>query len=121
MADPPIKRTDVGYKRPPREHQFKKGNKPKPRKAKPKPDIFNPVELLRDLLAEERHYHTGKKVSRATTAELIARVAMELAEAGNATMAGLAFELNLLGLKSAVNADNEPRTWIKIGDQLVRM
>ena len=40
------KRTDVGYKRPPVEHRFKKGQKPPPRKAKATSAKLSPIEIL---------------------------------------------------------------------------
>jgi hypothetical protein len=80
------KRNDVGYKRPPAEHQFKKGGKPPPRKAKAVLPEFSPTQILWDVLREQRRVLIDGKPVWLSNAELIWRKAMQLAEAGNATM-----------------------------------
>ncbi len=82
----PAKRADVGYKRPPAEHQFKKGQKPPSRKLKGKAVGFSPTEILWDVLREQRRVTIDGKVRWISNADLIWRKAMQLAEIGNATM-----------------------------------
>jgi hypothetical protein len=82
----PVKRTDVGYKRPPAEHQFKKGQKPPPRKPKAVRAELYPTEILWMVLREQRRVLIDGKVAWMPNVDLIWRKAMELAEAGNATM-----------------------------------
>lgn len=80
------KRTDVGYKRPPVEHRFKKGQKPPPRKAKATSAKLSPIEILWQILKESRPVsRKGKRVWISNTA-LILHKAFEHAERGNPTM-----------------------------------
>ena len=92
------KRTDVGYKRPPVEHQFKKGQKPRARKPKAAATELYPTEILWKVLREERRILIGGGASWMCNSDLILRKAMELAENGNATMQravnGLLFSLD---------------------------
>jgi hypothetical protein len=76
-------RPDVGYKRPPVEHQFKPGQKPPPRKPKPPPPA-NARDMLWRLLQAERRVSTHGKVQWMTTAQMIVMQAHSLAEKGNA-------------------------------------
>lgn len=81
-----FKRTDVGYKRPPVEHQFRKGQKPPPRKAKETSAKLSPIEILWHILKDCRPVvRKGKRVWISNT-ELILHKAFELAERGNPTM-----------------------------------
>ncbi len=85
-AGSPVKRSDVGYKRPPREHQFKKGQKPPPRKKK---DTLREVpmsETLRKVLDEERRVVLAGKVRWVTCADLVIMRAWQEAEKGSATL-----------------------------------
>lgn len=80
------KRDDVGYKRPPREHQFKKGQKPPPRKKK---DPFRAQSMsgaFRKVLTEDRRVVMGDKVRWVTSAELVMMRAWQEAEKGSATL-----------------------------------
>jgi hypothetical protein len=79
------KRTDVGYKRPPVEHQFKLGQKPPPRKPRPDRPLHG-AQLLRKILAEERRLKRGAKVFWRTNASLVVEVAFRLAEEGNSAV-----------------------------------
>jgi hypothetical protein len=79
------KRTDVGYKRPPVETQFKKGQKPPPRKKSvPKP--LSTREILTKVLREERRVTRNGKAAWVTNAELLMEIAFQLAEKGNASL-----------------------------------
>lgn len=103
------KRMDVGYKRPPVEHQFQPGNKPlrrKKRAAKPP----TPVEMLIKILDEEQRVEIGGKVRWYTKGRLVLMVAFKLAEQGNSTLSrALASLLLKDGDSSKVN---EP--WIQL-------
>jgi hypothetical protein len=75
------KRTDVGYKRPPVEKQFKKGQKPPPRKkrvAKP----LSTREILMKVLREERRVTRNGKATWVTNAELLMEIAFQLPRRG---------------------------------------
>ena len=82
---PTAKRTDVGYGRPPIEHQFKAGQKPPPRKkcARKPPSVR---QSLTRILGEERRLMIGKKAGWYTNAFLLIEVAFQLAEKGNSTV-----------------------------------
>ena len=108
------KRTDVGYKRPPPEHQFKKGHKPKPRKPKAK-QPESTAELLRRVLHEERRVAMGKQVKWMPAAEILINKAFELAEKGNATMRRRLMELQMRTDKP-VEEGAEPYTLVLNGD-----
>lgn len=83
----PAGRSDVGYKRPPREHQFKKGQKRPPRKPKEAASAAVPLsEILRKVLHERRRVERDGKVSWATGAELVIRRAYLEAERGKAIL-----------------------------------
>lgn len=83
---PTTKRTDVGYKRPPREHQFKAGQKPPPRKRRANKPQSN-AQVLAMILGEERRLTQGKKARWFTNGELVMEVAFQLAENDNSTVA----------------------------------
>lgn len=98
-------RNDVGYKRPPKEHQFKPGQKPPPRKKRKQPvEGEMPSDILWKLLHEQRRIASGGKVTWISGAELIFRRAFTLAEEGNATMGRLVVELVLAGEKAPEEA-----------------
>lgn len=78
------KRTDVGYKRPPVEHQFQPGQKPPPRKERKNKALSN-TQILTKILAEKRRLVRGNKAGWYSNAELIVEVAFQLAEKGNST------------------------------------
>jgi len=79
------KRTDVGYRRPPVEHQFKPGQKPPPRKKRERTTLGT-TQTLTMILAEKRRLVRGNKVRWYSNAELIIEVAFQLAEKGNSTV-----------------------------------
>jgi hypothetical protein len=95
-------RTDVGYKRPPVEHQFKKGQKPPPRKAKATSAKLSPVEILWQILKECRPVSRKGKRAWISNTELILLKAFELAERGNPTMQRAVTDL-LLSLETRKN------------------
>ena len=102
------KRTDVGYKRPPKETQFQPGNKPAPRKKKP-PKPLSPIKLLIKLLDEEQRVVIDGKVRWLTKARLLIMVAFQLAEKGNPTLSRALVDFML---KDADSSEvNEP--WIQ--------
>ena len=75
----------VGYKRPPREHQFKKGQKPPPRKPK-NTDVEDSVSMFWRVLQEPRRVRLhGKECWRGTTELLVRRAFLE-AEKGSSTL-----------------------------------
>lgn len=80
------KRSDVGYKRPPAEHQFKIGQKPPPRKARAQKPLKVSQSLAR-ILAEERRIKRGGKAHWYPNGYLLIEVAFQLAEEGNSTVA----------------------------------
>jgi hypothetical protein len=82
----PPKRTDVGYGRPPKESQFKKGQKRPPRKPKEGGGQVPLTEILRKVLHEPRRVVINGKVKYVTGAELVIRRAYQEAEKGNATL-----------------------------------
>jgi hypothetical protein len=81
---PTPKRSDVGYKRPPVEHQFKRGRKPPPRKKRPASQNVSPTRIM--ILREEVRVDRGRKVHWMTNAALLVEVAFQLAEKGNPTV-----------------------------------
>lgn len=82
---PTPKRTDVGYKRPPKEHQFKKGQKPPPRKKRAQePESFS--RCLSKILGEEKRLKRGNGARWYTNGFLVLEVAFQLAENGNSTV-----------------------------------
>lgn len=85
-AGSPVKRSDVGYKCPPREHQFKKGQQPPPRKKKDTLREIPMSETLRKVLDEERRVVLGGKVRWVTGADLVVMRAWQEAEKGSATL-----------------------------------
>jgi hypothetical protein len=92
--DTPGKRSDVGYKRPPKEHQFKKGQKPPPRRKKDSPAI-NEVHLFWRVLQEPRRAKINGKPKWVTATELIVRRAFIEAEKGSSTVQRLLNQLLL--------------------------
>lgn len=76
------KRTDVGYKRPPVDHQFTTDQQPPPRKKRVRVKVSASQSLAR-ILAEERRITIGKKVRWLPTGHLVIEVAFQLAERGN--------------------------------------
>lgn len=104
QAPPAAKRTNVGYKRPPVEHQFKLGQKPPPRKRRvEKPQ--SPRNLLATILAEERRLKRGTKVGWYSNAHLLIEVAFQLAEEGNSTVARALAEYLMAGDQPEVRDD----------------
>ena len=103
------KRTDVGYKRPPVEHQFKPGQKPPPRKKRPRPPQSR-TELLMEILKEEQRVEIGGKVRWCTKAQLLLLVAFQLAEKGSPTVTRAL--LDALMLDQLPVSENEP--WFEI-------
>lgn len=89
------KRTDVGYKRPPVETQFKKGQKPPPRKAKSQSEP-SVSEVFWRVLQERRRVVINGKPQWLTNAELVARRAMLEAEKGSPVLQRLLNQLLLL-------------------------
>lgn len=90
---------NVGYCRPPVEHQFKPGQKPPPRKAKPKKEQFkSSLEALWKVLHEQRRLMVNGKVVWMSNAELIVRKAFKCAEKDDSpTISSLVGELMLVG------------------------
>lgn len=93
------RRGDVGYCRPPVEHQFKPGQKPPPRKAKAKKKpTKSPLEALWRVLHEQRRLVVNGKAVWMSNAELILRKGFEFAEKDdNPTISRLMADLMLVG------------------------
>lgn len=79
-ADPAEEVDEVGYKRPPKKHRFKKGQNPPPRKRERAAKSESPRKLLARLLAEPRRGQVGRRVLWFSTGELLVRKAFEVAE-----------------------------------------
>lgn len=94
------KRTDVGYGRPPKEHQFKPGNKPPPRKRSIKPKEPTTAELLWTILQEDVRTTSAGRVRWMTKAEVLYRKAHELADHGSPAMRRLIMELMMRSVKA---------------------
>lgn len=93
------RRVDVGYCRPPVEHQFKPGQKRPPRKAKAKEKTSkSPLEALWRVLHERRRLVVNGKAVWMSNAELILRKGFEFAEKDdNPTISSLMAHLMLVG------------------------
>lgn len=94
-----VRRGDVGYCRPPVEHQFKSGQKPPPRraKAKKKPSK-SPLDAFWKVLHEQRRIIVNGKAVWMSNAELIVRKGFEFAEKDdNPTISNLVADLMLAG------------------------
>ena len=97
------KRNDVGYKRPPIETRFKKGQKPPPRKKKVRAEV-SAKDVFWKVLQERRRVVIDSKPAWLTNAELIARRAFLEAERGSPVLARL---LNQLLLQSERPSDED--------------
>lgn len=102
---PCAKRKDVGYKRPPREHQFKPGQKPPPRKKKPTPR--NVTQTLEIILREERRLDRGGKPQWITVGAMLVEKAYQLAEQGNPTLSRALVDY-LMSKETAPSPNQEP-------------
>ena len=91
-----VRRTDVGYKRPPVETRFKKDHAPPPRKKKHRSKQNDPTQTFWEVLQEPRRALINKKIRWATTSELIVRTAFIEAEKGSPVLQRLLNQL-LLG------------------------
>ncbi len=76
---------EVGYKKPPVDHQFKTGEKRKPR-TRSGTGSTSRTELYWRILQERHRLPRGSKVVWMTKAELIVEKAFQLAEGGNPTL-----------------------------------
>jgi len=97
----PPKRTDVGYKRPPVETRFKKGERPPPHKRKQASKENDPRLVFWRVLQEPRRATINGKVRWATTAELVVRRAFIEAEKGSPALQRLLNQLLLAKEKSS--------------------
>ncbi len=103
-AGTPVKRTDVGYKRPPWEHQFTEENQPPPRKKKDPLREIPMSETLRKVLDEPRRVVVGGKARWVTGADLVIMRAWQEAEKGSAS---LRREMMRLSLSAEVPAPEQ--------------
>ncbi len=94
-SDSSEKRSDVGYKRPPQEHQFRKGEKPPPRKKKEAIGQVPMSETFRKILDEPRRVIVGDKVRWLTVADLVMMRAWQEAEKGSASLSREMMRLSL--------------------------
>jgi hypothetical protein len=97
------KRSDVGYKRPPIETRFKKGQKRPPRKKKVVGQ-FSTRDLFWKVLQERRRVVIDGKPAWLSNADLIARRAFLEAEKGSPVLSRL---LNQLLLAADAPAEDE--------------
>ena len=81
----PAKRTDVGYGRPPVEHQFKRGQKPPPRKKRAERTL-TVAQTLTKILGEERRLKRGGRPRWYSNGYLLVETAFRLAEGGNTSV-----------------------------------
>lgn len=84
--EPPAKRGDVGYRRPPQGHQFKKGQPRPPRKKKADATQVPLSETLHKVLSESRRVVIAGKVRWISGADLVVKRAWQEAEKGSATL-----------------------------------
>jgi len=82
----PPTRSDVGYKRPPREHQFKKGQPRPPRRKKVVPTEEPLSETLYKVLGEMRRVEIAGKVLWISGADFVVKRAWQEAAKGSATL-----------------------------------
>lgn len=89
--EPPgrAKRTDVGYKRPPVETRFQKGQKPPPRKRKKEPVELSFQDLLWKILSEQKRVIVDGAPKWMRASEIIVHNAYLLADKGNPTLVRL--------------------------------
>lgn len=107
-------RKNVGYGHPPVEHQFKTGQKPPPRKRKPKAEETS-RELLERLMKEPRRVLINGKASWWSTGALIIHKAYESAEKGSPTLRRLLSDLHFAGEPTELLPPKES-WWIKQED-----
>lgn len=81
----PPKRSDVGYGRPPVEYQFKKGQKPPPRKRRKALDETAQAVLWR-ILKEQKRVEINGEVRWLPASEIIIRKAYMLSDEGKPTI-----------------------------------
>ena len=84
--DHAAKRSDVGFKRPPVEHQFKKGQPRPPRKKEVDPAQVPLSKTLHKVLSEPRRVVIAGKVRWISAADLVVKRAWQEAEKGSATL-----------------------------------
>lgn len=104
----PTKRADVGYKRPPAEHRFKKGQKPPPRKKK-ESEALSPRDLLWRILQEERRVIIDDKPQWMRVSEIVMKKAFHLAEKGSPTVSRLVTELLMSVGEKEERQEGHPR------------
>lgn len=103
------KRSDVGYRRPPVEHQYKPGQKPPARKPKPTP--LTVTETLEMILREEKRIERNGKVQWITNAELLGEVAFQLAEKGNEALSRALLDCLMASEKPPTLSDEPTILW----------
>jgi hypothetical protein len=90
-----------GYKHPPKEHRFKPGQKPPPRKKKRASSKTDARQLFWRVLQEPRRAIVDGKRGWFSTSDLIVRKAFAVAEQGNSTLNRLLNQLLLRGENAA--------------------
>ena len=100
-VDEPVKRSDVRYRCPPREHRFTTDNQPSRRKKKEVPAEMSIIEIFGKILNEERRMELGGKVRWLTRADLVIKRAWQEAERGSAMLRRDLFKLLLNSEPSA--------------------
>ena len=76
----------VGYKHPPKQYRFQKGQKPPPRKKRQSDDASDVTSIFWTVMQERRRVVINNKARWATTAELLARRSYIEAEKGSSTL-----------------------------------
>lgn len=108
FEDPkPAKRKDVGYCRPPAEHQFQLGQKPPARKKRT--DYPMTVrQTLTKILGEGRRLKRGRKTRWYSKGYLVVEVAFRLAEEGNSAVSRALADYLMAGDPTSP-LDDQPR------------
>lgn len=79
---------DVGYGKPPRQHQFKKGNKKGGRKKSEKGPAFSMSELLTKAMTTRRRFRRGDRIVDMDMKELLVERVMHIASSGTPQQLG---------------------------------
>ncbi len=95
----------VGYKSPPKEHRFQKGQKPPPRRRKSAPVEANITAVFWRVLLEKRRGKINGKGTWVSSTELLVRRAFIEAEKGSSTLQRL---LNQMLLEKTSPDDEGP-------------
>lgn len=80
---------EVGYGKPPRQHQFQKGNKmAQRRKASPKDSSFTMTEVITKAMTQRRQIRRGGRIVDMRVAEIMIERLIQMATSGTARDVG---------------------------------